>query len=493
MMWRTAALLLGGITAVNFVFAVIILFFEQKDPKSIWAWLLLLFLLPGVGFVFYLLFGNGLHRKKLFGTGRQEGAAETLRRQRSLLKSGRLTRDNPQLERWKGLLCYHLDMSGAQLFSHSGVDILTDGNEKFDALLSDLASAEHFIHIQYYIIRNDALFYRLLEVLKEKATQGVCVRILYDGMGCRNTPRSFWRTLEQSGIRTAEFFPAFLGRLQLRFNYRNHRKIVVIDDRVGYVGGFNIGKEYVDLDDGFGHWRDTHLRLTGDGVAGLQRRFLLDWNYAAGEQLTQEECAGCKALSGRQGQVLRSASSACGCALQVVSSGPDCAVQQIRDTYLRLICGAKKRIDIQTPYFIPDEAVLCALLVAVRSGVEVRLMIPCKPDHPFVYWATLSYAGQLLEAGAKVFTYENGFLHSKGLVVDTSVFCYGTANLDIRSFALNFEVNVIVYDRQKAAQMEQIFERDMECCAALTREEYAKRPPGRRIREGMCRLLSPLL
>lgn len=240
-------------------------------------------------------------------------------------------------------------------------------------------------------------------------------------------------------MQTAEFFPAILRRLQLRINYRNHRKIVVIDNKVAYVGGFNVGKEYIDLDERFGHWRDTHLRIRGSAVLSLQARFVLDWNYAARENLFL------------QPELFRGieAGTRDFCDLQIISSGPDKTTQQIHDNYLRLINKAQKSIYIQTPYFIPDEAILNALMIAVKSGIEVNIMIPCMPDHPFVYWATYSYLGDMVMAGANCYTYNNGFLHSKGMIVDDRVLCYGTANMDIRSFALNFEVNAVIYDEKR--------------------------------------------
>lgn len=369
------------------------------------------------------------------------------------------------------------------LTKDNDVDIFIDGNEKFRALMEDLRNAEHFIHIQYYIIKNDVLFNQIRDILIEKAAQGVEVRVLFDAMGCRSVRHSYWKWLNEKGVQTAEFFPAILRRLQLRINYRNHRKIVVVDNKVAYVGGFNVGKEYIDLDEKFGHWRDTHLRICGSAVLGLQVRFILDWNYAAGENLFLRP----ELFRGIE------AGTRDFCDLQIISSGPDKTTQQIHDNYLRLINKAQKSIYIQTPYFIPDEAILNALMIAVKSGIEVNIMIPCMPDHPFVYWATYSYLGDMVMAGANCYTYNNGFLHSKGMIVDDRVLCYGTANMDIRSFALNFEVNAVIYDEKKAQEMVDIFQKDMEVCRQITRDYYTGRNLKIRIKEQVCRLLSPLL
>lgn len=476
--------LFGHLLIWNMLFAIIIVFFERREPKSVWAWLLLLYFIPFLGFVFYLLLGTDMHKRKMFRTKEYEDhLSEAIRQQEYQLKNRRLEELDSNIAGYMDLIVYNLESCNAMLTDNNDVDIFTDGNQKFDALIEDLKQAKEYIHIQYYIIKNDVLFNRIKDVLVKKAEEGVEVRILFDGMGCRSVKHSYWKKLNQQGIMTAEFFPALLRRFHLRINYRNHRKIVVIDDRVAYVGGFNIGKEYIDLDEKFGHWRDTHLRIRGNAVLGLQLRFLLDWNYTARENLFGQKKYFDRIQPGTRDN----------CEVQIISSGPDNTIQQIRDNYLRLINKAQKSIYIQTPYFIPDESVFDALKIAVRSGIEVNIMIPCMPDHPFVYWATYSYIGDMVMAGAKCYTYDNGFLHSKGMIVDGKVFCYGTANMDIRSFALNFEVNAVVYNAQKAQEMLRIFEEDLKVCTQITKDVYSRRKLIIRIKEQVCRLLSPLL
>ncbi|MDE5949967.1 MAG: cardiolipin synthase [Acetatifactor sp.] len=476
--------LVGHLILWNMLFAIIIVFFERKEPRSVWAWLLLLYFIPFLGFLFYLLLGTDMHQRKMFRMKEVEDRLnEEVRGQEYRLQNRHPGEKDEEIDRYTDLIMYNLESSGAVLTDDNDVEIYTDGNAKFDALIEDMRQARKFIHMEYYIIKNDVLFQRIIEVLREKAAEGVEVRILFDSMGCRTVKNRFWKQLNSWGIQTAEFFPALLGRLQLRVNYRNHRKIVVIDNKVGYVGGFNVGREYLGLDKRFGYWRDTHLRISGGAIFGLQLRFILDWNYASGQNLFTA------------GQYLEETppGGGKGCKVQIISSGPDNTLKQIRDNYLQLIHGAKHRISIQTPYFIPDESMMSALLIAIRSGVEVRVMIPCKPDHPFVYWATYSYVGELVMAGASCYTYDNGFLHSKGLVVDDEVLCYGTANMDIRSFSLNFEVNAVVYNAGKAREMAALFERDLEHCSQITREAYASRNLKIRLKEQVCRLLSPLL
>ncbi len=480
----TAAFFFRHIFVWNLIFAIIIVFFQRREPRSVWAWLLLLYFLPVLGFVFYLLIGQDIRKRKMFQIkGVEDHFNKAIRQQEYRIKSTDPKTLNRELGNYADLIMYNLEVSGAVLSGDNAVGIYVDGNGKFEALIADLEQAERFIHLQYYIIRNDVLFQRIRDVLARKAAQGVEVRVLFDAMGCRKTPRSLWKKLNAQGIQTAEFFPAVLGGLQLRVNYRNHRKIVVIDNKTAYVGGFNVGKEYIDLDKKFGHWRDTHLRVQGSAVQGLELRFLLDWNYAAKENLLLNPHLLARNAAHRAGE----------CKIQVISSGPDNAAEQVRDNYLRLISKAQRCIYIQTPYFIPDEAIFGALLIAAKSGIEVNIMFPCKPDHPFVYWATYSYIGDMIRAGANCYRYDDGFLHSKGVIVDDSAFCYGTANMDIRSFALNFEVNVTVYDGEKALEMVRLFQEDVRHSTLITRDIYAERKLLVRAKEQVCRLLSPLL
>ncbi len=481
--WEILSFPYEHLLLINGILSIIIIFFQRKNPSSVWTWLLLLYFIPVAGFVFYLLIGGDMHKRRMFRTKEVEDHIHgAIHSQAARIRTRELQAEFPHLKKYSDLIYYNLETTGSILTENNRIRIFTDGNEKFNALLDDIRRAEKFIHLQYYIIKNDVLFERIKEALIERAEAGVEVRILCDGMGGRFVSKECWRRLRACGIRTAVFFPPLLGPLNLRINYRNHRKIVVIDGRAAYVGGFNVGKEYIGLDERFGYWRDTHLRIEGEAVANLQLRFILDWNYAAKENLFTEEKyfePPCEKI-GSSG-------------IQIISSGPDSELQNVRNNYLRLINKAERSIYIQTPYFIPDEAIYSALVVASYSGVDVNVMIPCKPDHPFVYWATYSYIGDLVMAGAKCYTYDKGFLHAKGLIVDGEVFCYGTANMDIRSFKLNFEVNAIVYDEKEAEKMTDSFQKDLEACTQITKDLYSSRGLGVRIKEQVSRLLSPLL
>jgi len=481
---NTVSFLFHHLIIINCILSIVIIFFQRKNPASVWTWLLLLYFIPIVGFIFYLLIGGDMHKRKMFQTKEVEDRIhEAIRSQEASIRMKTLQDESPHLKKYSDLIYYNLESAGSMLTDNNSIKIYTDGNEKFEALMEDMRKAKTFIHMQYYIIKDDVVFRRISEVLMEKAAQGVEVRILCDGMGGRFVSKKFWQRLRACGIHTAVFFPPLLGQLNLRINYRNHRKIVVIDGEIGYVGGFNVGKEYIGLDEKFGYWRDTHLRIEGTAVASLGLRFMLDWNYAARENLLDEGERFFLWPEERRGSTQ----------IQIISSGPDSKLQNVRNNYLRLINKAEKSIYIQTPYFVPDEAIYSALTVAAYSGVDVNIMIPCKPDHPFVYWATYSYIGDLVAAGAKCYTYDNGFLHAKGMIVDGQVMCYGTANMDIRSFKLNFEVNAIVYDEREAERMVEAFQADLKVCTRITKASYASRGLLIRLKEQVSRLLSPLL
>lgn len=476
--------IMDNLLFINILFSILIIFFQRREPTTVWTWLLVLYFIPIVGFILYLAIGQDFHKNRMFKMKEIEGEVKyAIRKQEESIQRKKLGLKDPEMTRFQSLILYNLNEAESVLTDNNDVRIYTDGHEKFQALITEMEYATNYIHLQYYIIRNDELWEEIEEVLIRKARQGVEVRILFDSMGCRNMKKRDWNRMKRAGIKVTEFFPALLGKLHLRVNYRNHRKIVVIDGRVGFVGGFNIGREYLGLDKNFGYWRDTHLCIEGSAVTTLAVRFVLDWNYAARENLFLEDHLFEIPNYIRNGRD----------PVQIVSSGPDSENKEVRNNYLQLIHMARNRIFLQTPYFVPDDSIWDALRIAARSGVDVRIMIPCKPDHPFVYWATYSYMGDMIEAGAKCYVYDNGFLHVKGLMVDGMVSCYGTANMDIRSFELNFEVNATIYSARTTKKLEDIFENDMQKSTLITKRKYEERGLYIRFKEQFCRLLSPLL
>ncbi|PTH32879.1 cardiolipin synthase [Staphylococcus arlettae] len=469
---------------LNLIFAFTIIFMERRSAGSIWAWLLILVLIPILGFIVYLLFGRQIQRKHIFKIDESDkiGIEMIVNEQLEALKNDDFSKGNHQIVKFKDMVQMLLYNNAAFLTTDNEVTIYTDGRQKFDALLNDIIQAKDYIHIQYYIFRNDNLGKSILTALEQKLTEGVEVKMLYDDMGSRTLSLKDFKSFRKNGGQVEAFFPSKLPLINLRMNNRNHRKIVIIDGQIGYVGGFNVGDEYLGLKKKFGYWRDTHLRIIGDAVNALQLRFMLDWNSQSTRDNLQYE-----------DRYFPDVNSGGTIGVQIASSGPDEAWEQIKYGYLKMIASAKESIYIQSPYFIPDQAFLDAVKIAALGGVNVNIMIPNKPDHPFVYWATYNNVASLLEAGVNIYHYDNGFLHSKCIVIDDEIASVGTANMDHRSFTLNFEINAFIYDIQVAHQLRAAFENDLHVSYRLTQELYDQRSLWIKFKEGIARLLSPIL
>ncbi|MHA7967065.1 cardiolipin synthase [Paenibacillus sp. CAU 1782] len=472
------------IIVLNIFLATAVIFLERRNASATWAWLMVLYFIPVLGFIMYLILGQKVRKRqlsKLLGDN-ERVIKHALETQREELKANRLVPQDSELAEYQDMIYLNLT-TGLALYTNNNIlDIYTDGSQKFDALIADIEAAEHHIHLVYYIVRDDELGRRLMRALTAKAAAGVEVRFLYDHIGSSRLPGRFFKELRAAGGKEAAFFPSRIPYLNLKINYRNHRKLAIIDGKTGYIGGFNIGDEYLGLNKHFGQWRDTHLKVQGSAVLQMQAQFLLDWNLAASGKIELSEIyfPDPRGVPGHIG-------------MQLVASGPDTEYQEIKNAYIKMIYGARSSVCLQTPYFVPDDSLLSALKVAALSGVEVSIMLPSKPDHFFVYWATQSYLGELLASGIKVYLYEKGFLHAKTLVVDSKVASVGTANLDIRSFKLNFEMNAFIYDSATSLKLMEIFRRDIEDSRLLTREAYDGRPLFNRFRESISRLLSPIL
>ena len=477
-------IIVSGILILNISLAIALIFLERRDASATWAWILVLFFIPILGFGIYLLFGRKLRKKTLFRwEGKNKiGIDKLIEFQMEAIEDDSFDFRLDDAMHYKELIVMHLHNNQAVLTQDNKVEIFIDGREKFDALLRDIEHAKDHIHIQYYIFRLDSLGQQIYQALLEKAKQGVKVRILYDDTGSRSLRKKHFKELIALGGRVEAFFPSIFPLINPRMNYRNHRKIVVIDGRIGYIGGFNVGDEYLGLKKKFGYWRDTHLRIEGSSVHPLQTRFILDWNQASAEHDIEYSDIFFPAIP-MKGSV----------GLQIVSSGPDSEWEQIKNGYLKLIMMAKKYIYIQSPYFIPDASFMDTLRIACLSGIDVRIMIPNKPDHIFVYWATYSYVGDLIRAGAKVYIYQNGFLHTKMIVIDDEASTVGTANIDVRSFKLNFEINAFIYDRETSHQLAELFEEDMKLSTEMTMEVYESRSRIIKFKESLARLISPIL
>ena len=477
----TLEIILTAILVLNVIFAVTIVFFERKNPTAAMAWLMVLFFLPPIGFFLYLLFGQNYTRQRMFVIKEEEDRRflqEVFLEQYRELTDPHYQFSTPVAEEFRETIFLLLRNNRALLTEKNLVDVFTRGDKKFDALFAAIRGARHHIHLEYFVINNDELGRAVIHALAEKAREGVEVRLLFDAMGTRagGGSRKAFSELTDAGGKIGAFFPSIY-----RVNYRNHRKIAVIDGTVGFIGGFNIGDDYLGKGP-LGPWRDTALQITGRAVQMLQLRFFLDWHYATGEYPGLDPRLRYFPDAGEPGTT----------PIQIVSGGPDTRWNPIKEGYIKLINSARASVYIQTPYFIPDDSVTDALRLAALSGIDVRVMIPCKPDPPFVYWASLSFIGDILDAGVRAYTYDDGFLHAKTIVVDRKAGSVGSANWDVRSFRLNFEANAFFYDAAVGAELARAFEEDLTVSTEITLENYRARPRRVRMKESVSRLFSPL-
>jgi cardiolipin synthase len=468
----------------NLILALGLVFLERRNAQSLWAWLFVLFFLPIIGFIIYMLFGRTIYNKQTFNISEEDkmGMKNLVQDQLHSLKDEELELSNPIVKKHKHLVHMLLYNDQSFLTEKNEIKTFTKGRKKFDSLLEDIHNAKDHIHFQYYIFRLDSIGRELHDALLKKQKEGVTVKILYDDMGSRKLTLKNFKTLKKAGGDAKSFFASMFPLINPRMNNRNHRKIVVIDGKIGYVGGFNVGDEYLGLSKKFGFWRDTHLRISGEAVKWLQIRFILDWNSQAENNPLYKER--------RYFPTTEPQGDKC---IQIVSSGPDEKWEQIKYGYIKMIHSAQKSIYIQTPYFIPDQSFLEALKMAILSGIKVHIMIPSIPDHPFVYWGTYSNAGTLVKMGAIVHIYKKGFNHQKVLMIDEEVLSIGTTNIDVRSFSLNFEINAFIYDMDEAKNYRKIYEADMEDAFLLTEDRYNTRSNWIKIKEGIAHLISPIL
>jgi cardiolipin synthase len=466
----------------NIVLAFVIIFLSRKNTSTTWAWVLVLMFIPVLGFVLYLFLGQDTRRIHIFAQKERQDEKKRRSLFRNLLLGEYSDLQHPAIETDVDLVRLHLRNSHSVFTRDNKVQVLKNGDEKFPALIKALKSARHHIHMEYYIIRNDGIGKEIRDILAAKAREGVEIRLLYDGMGCLALPKKYVKPIIEAGGETAVFFPPFFPHINIRVNYRNHRKITVIDGKTAFIGGLNLGDEYWGKSPKYGYWRDTHFQIEGSAVNHLQLCFLTDWEFAAKTTLPySKKYFPTKKQTGHKG-------------VQIISSGPDSKWNSIHQGYFKMISNAKKSIYIQTAYFVPDDSLITALKTAALSGVEVRIIIPGKRDHPFVHWASTSYLAELLDSGVQAYIYNfNRFIHVKAVIVDGSIASIGSANFDIRSFIYNFEINAVIYDKEVASCLERQFHEDLQHCIKMTRDQYEKRSYIIRFKESVSRLISPLL
>lgn len=463
------------------------IFIEKRPANTIIVWTLVFILLPYVGFIIFLLIGRKVNTNNIFVMKKNE--IEFFEKYINKLKYASIPRDSMKDSNDYEIIRAVERIEYSPYRTDNQVELFFDGKKLFDEILDCLKKAEKSINIQFYIFKDDEIGSKILNILKEKAESGVEVRLLYDSVGSRSLTKKNLKLLIEAGVKTGEFFPAILKFVNINMNFRNHRKIVVIDNKIGFVGGFNVGDEYLGKDPKFGYWRDTHIKFEGSAVADLNLRFLADWRYATKEDVDLTYTL--KDIN----DVYLSHFSYSKAGLQIISSGPNPYNRyEIKWSYLEMIQKAKKYIYIQSPYLILDDSIADSLKLASISGIDVKIMIPGKGDHPFVYWANLVYAGELLNFGIEIYHYDkNAFLHSKTVVIDDRICSIGTANMDTRSCELNFEVNALIYSQEIAKKQRRQFEKDMLLCNRLTKSEYINRRTSVKIKEGFSKLFSSLL
>ena len=452
--------------------AIIHVILDNRQPAKTMAWALVIWFVPIVGIVFYLFFGINT-RKERYVSER----SMNLLTKRSMLEFAE--QQNLRLpERYKPLIDLFVNQNLTLPFKDNGVTVMTNGIEFFPAFLADIKKAKNHIHIAMYIFADDALGRLVADALIDKVREGVEVRLVYDDVGCWNVKHRFFERMREEGIEAMPFMPVHFPQFTSKVNYRNHRKIIVIDGQVGYIGGMNIAMRYANA-----KWRDTMLRVTGGGVYALQRAFLVDWYFVDRSLLSDRRFYPPIA----DDQLINDTIS------QVVTSGPVTPYPEIMQGFVRIILGARRYLYVETPYFLPNESVFFALKTAALAGVDVRVLCPMHSDARFVEWASRSYLREAVEAGVQVSLYEPGFLHSKLLVCDDAISTCGSTNLDFRSFENNFEANIFFYGEDVALCMKDVFLKDMEQSVPLTEV------PGRmskkitvRLWESLTRMLSPL-
>lgn len=447
---------------------------ENRNPIRSLAWIIALLALPGVGLVFYLFFGRSLKGLHLISRHNRRRLLKKYNMPQVTLSDIGLSDAERQLVK----LAYSLIKT--PLTVNNRIEIFTRGDEKFAALMSDLRSAQRSIYLQYYIFADDHLGNEVAQLLMEKARQGVDVKVIYDHVGSLSSKKRFFRRMSEAGVEVHPFFKVTFRHLANRVNWRNHRKLVIIDNKIGYIGGMNIADRYLRGTEDGGVWRDTHMRVEGDILGPLLYSFAVDWHFLkAPESLLPLQVAA---------NPLRN-----NCGLQLISDGPTHIWDNMSLCYQKAISSARKSIFIQTPYFLPPEALLNALEAAALSKVDVRVMIPRRSDSKLLQFASYSYITRCLKSGIKVYLYEPGMLHAKMMTIDDNFCTAGSVNFDFRSFENNFEGNLLIYDAQTNRTLRDTFFEDMQQCSKIKYADWQKRPVLQRSFESILRLLAPIL
>lgn len=475
------------VISINTILAFYVVFRRKRSVATAWAWLIILLIFPILGFILYGFFGRGLSQENLFAINKQNHIG--LRNvQKMIPRFQKRAGKSDTAHKAQVAIEYFNQNREAPLSKNNKIKLYTDGHEKFRDLMSDIKNAKETINIEYYSFYNDDIGNQILNLLVKKAQEGIKVHLIYDAWGSFGATSKWFDKLRKAGGKVLPFITSRNMILRYRINYHLHRKIVVIDGRIAWTGGFNVGDQYLGKKKKFGYWHDTHVRIIGSAALLLQERFVMDWN-ASITKISQVITFSEKLFPDLNEDEITENNVA----TQIVADGPDSELPYMRNGMMRLMLLARKRLWIQTPYLIPDDAMIATWQIIVKSGVDLRIMIPSKPDHPFIYRATQWYANQLTKMGIKIYIYDNGFLHAKTIVGDFDYAVVGSMNQDYRSYSLNFEDMAVFYDSNINNELAQIFEEDMQNSHLLTIEEIQNQSRYLRSLQSFSRLLSPIL
>lgn len=453
-----------------------VLLLENRNPAKSLSWVLVLLFLPVIGMFFYLLLGQDYRKTKIISQKSIRRVTDRPVASFDINKLDSTLMDDNQLNLVK-LLYRNSEAAG---YAFNKIDIFSTGESTFSAIFDAIKAAKDHVHIEFFIFDDDRISNQLRELLIRKVKEGVRVRLIYDYWGSFKLSKKYLKTLRDAGVYVRPFLP-FRWRISRsnKINYRNHRKLIVVDGKIGFTGGLNVADRYI-YGNKLGNWRDTFIQLEGSAVHGLQLLFMIDWYFVDQKLLAAQEYF---PVPQQFDQNL----------IQIVNSGPDSDWSAILQGIVSAFSSATKYIYIHSPYFMPTDIIATSIQIAALSGVDVRLMIPVKSDSGFSDASSSSYLGQALEAGVRVFRYGNGFLHSKAMVIDDFISIVGSTNMDERSFAQNFEANAFIYDPKTAVKLKELFLKDIENCEELTLEAWSARKRRQKLKESFARLFSPLM
>lgn len=471
MIWEITTILLLAVYAYTILTTIIFLMMENRNPVKSIAWIFVLVFIPIFGFILYILVGKRFRKRRI------------INKRSYRIREGNHTEleafpKNEMKASEQGIAKLAYNNSGALLSSDNEVTIYTDADKLFNDILSTINNARLHINIEYYIFNSDEIGGKVMEALKKKAKEGVIVRMIVDDVGSIKLKKRDIKALKAAGVQVMSFLEVRLPYINSKVNYRNHRKILVVDGLIGFTGGFNIADRYIK-GLSWGAWRDTHIKIEGSAVLELQKSFFEDW-YFVTQELVDDTIYYPTQM--KRGNSL----------MQILISGPDLLWESIMQCYVKAFSGAQEKIYIETPYFLPPESIICALQIAALNGIDVRIILPYRSDAPLTLFSTYSYLDQMFKAGIKVYLYQGGFIHSKVTIVDDVTFV-GSSNMDFRSFNQNFELNAIIYDKKVTKEFTEIYKEDIQHSKHLDFETWKNRPIQQRLKESSARLFSPIL